>query len=370
MPDDSSAPDPNVVRRTRRNLLAWFDRNRRDLPWRRDRDPYRIWVSEVMLQQTQVATVIAYFDRFLTAFPTVAALAAAPEQHVLRLWEGLGYYRRARSLWQAARILAADHDSRIPNDADVLGRLPGFGRYTVGAVLSQAFDRRLPILEANSQRVLSRFFGRRDDPRTGPGHRWLWKAAEGLLPRKRVGDFNQALMELGSLLCTPTTPRCGECPVRADCEAHRLGLQAQIPPPARPTERVAVREAAVVVCRDERVLLVQRPDTANRWAGMWEFPHAPLKPDEMPSTAANRLLSELTGITARVGGLLLTVKHGVTRFQITLDCFVAVHAAGEFRPGAYSEGRWILPGELDAYPVSSPQRRLAAAVQRRGAPSA
>src|SRR5437764_8126511 len=186
-----------------RRLLGWFDRHRRDLPWRRDRDPYRVWVSEVMLQQTQVATVVPYFERFLAAFPTLADLAAADEQDVLRLWEGLGYYRRARHLHQAARRLAAEHGGTLPDDPAVWRDLPGVGRYILGAVLSQAFDRKLPIVEANSLRVLTRLFGYRGDPREGVGKKWVWAAAEAVLPAKRAGDFNQALMELGALICTP-----------------------------------------------------------------------------------------------------------------------------------------------------------------------
>ncbi|MCS6851520.1 MAG: hypothetical protein NZ700_10185, partial [Gemmataceae bacterium] len=169
--------------------MAWYDRHRRPLPWRETRDPYRIWVSEVMLQQTTVAAVVPAFERFLAAFPTLAALAAADEQQVLRLWEGLGYYRRARHLHAAARLLVADHAGELPNDPAVWESLPGVGRYIVGAVLSQAFDRRLPIVEANSQRVLTRLFGYLGDPRKGAGKAWVWQIAETVLPRNRVGDF-------------------------------------------------------------------------------------------------------------------------------------------------------------------------------------
>src|SRR5262245_25283601 len=187
-----------------------------------------------MLQQTQVATVVPYFERFLHRFPTLEALAAADEQEVLRLWEGLGYYRRARDLHGAARHLAGRHEAQVPDDPAAFGSLPGVGRYILGAVLSQAFDRRLPILEANSERVLCRLFGQQEDPRRGPVCSWLWQVAEALLPARRVGDFNQALMELGALVCTPATPRCDACPLAADCTARRLALQSVIPFRAKP----------------------------------------------------------------------------------------------------------------------------------------
>src|SRR5262249_39569619 len=189
-------PSAGLRRQVRPSLLNWFGRARRDLPWRLDRDPYHIWVSEIMLQQTQVATVIPFFKRFLRAFPTLKRLAAADEQDVLRLWEGLGYYRRARDLHRAARQIVAQHGGEVADDPAVLKTLPGIGRYTLGAILSQAYDRRLPILEANSQRVLCRLLGLDDDPRREPARSRLWRVAEALLPIRQVGDFNQALMEL------------------------------------------------------------------------------------------------------------------------------------------------------------------------------
>jgi A/G-specific adenine glycosylase len=238
------------------------------------------------------------------------------------------------------------------------------GRYTVGAVLSIAFDSRLPILEANSQRVLSRLFGRKDDPTRGPARKWLWQAAEALLPRKRVGDFNQALMEVGSQICTPTSPRCTECPLVRRCEAKRLGIQEQIPPRARPAEITEVREVAVVIRNGERVLLVQRPAT-GRWAGLWEFPHGPICDGETPGVSARRIARELTGVTVTAGEPLETIRHAVTRYRITLLCLEATLRRGTYQSGFYVSGRWLEPGEIHEHPVSAPQRRIAAILSNR-----
>jgi A/G-specific adenine glycosylase len=353
---------PPALRQTvRRKLAAWFRRHARDLPWRRNRDPYGIWVSEIMLQQTTVAAVVPYFERFLRAFPTINALAAADEQDVLRLWEGLGYYRRARDLHRAARRLTAEHGGQIPDDPEALRGLPGIGRYTLGAVLSQAFDRRLPIVEANSQRVLCRLLGYRDDPRSGPGQRLLWQAALELLPQRQVGDFNQALMELGALVCTPVAPDCAACPLAEHCVARRLGLQDSIPLKPGPARVEEVAEVAVVVRCQEQVLLVQRPPQ-GRWAGMWEFPHGPLAAKETHEQAAGRLLRELTALEADLGAELLTIRHSVTRFRITMVCLEAAFRGGTFASAFYVQERWVLPHQLKEYPVSVPQRRLARAL--------
>jgi len=319
-----------------------------------------------MLQQTQVATVVPYFERFLAAYPDVASLAAAAEQDILRLWEGLGYYRRARDLHRAARLVVERHGGTLPADVDAVAALPGMGPYTRNAVLSQAFDLRLPILEANSQRVLSRLYGRRDDPRTTPARRWLWAAAEALLPERRAGDFNQALMELGALVCTPAGPACGRCPLSADCQAYASGapeaFPARTPPPA-PTD---VFERAVVVRRDGRVLLVQRPATATRWASLWEFPHTEADAVEEAGPAVVRLARDLVGLEVAAGPELAVLKHGVTRFRITLACHEADWVAGEFASSFYAAARWLTPAELAEHPVSAPQRRLANLLRRPG----
>jgi A/G-specific adenine glycosylase len=213
----------------RRRLLTWYAAHKRDLPWRRSRDPYRVWLSEIMLQQTQVATVKDYFHRFTRAFPDVHSLAAAEESEVLRLWEGLGYYRRARQLHVAAKKVVAEYGGKFPDEAEELQQLPGIGRYTAGAIASIAFNRRAPILEANTIRLLSRLVAYRGNPHSQTGQRPLWRVAEEILPQKRVAEFNQALMELGSLVCTPNEPKCTTCPLSAVCAAFAGGLQHEIP---------------------------------------------------------------------------------------------------------------------------------------------
>jgi A/G-specific adenine glycosylase len=362
---DSFPLDARLSSRLQHALYRWFRHSGRDLPWRRDRDPYRIWVSEIMLQQTQVATVIPFFERFIEAFPDLPALAVAREQDVLRAWEGLGYYRRARNLHQAARRVLADHRGQIPDDPAVLRSLPGIGRYTMGAILSQAFDRRLPILEANSERVLCRLFGRRDDPRRGPARRWLWAVAEQMLPKRYVGQFNQALMELGALVCTAAKPRCEVCPVAGMCVARRLRIEEKIPHRRAVPDTQSVHESAVVVRKGSRLLLVQRPDN-GRWSGLWEFPRGPLEKGESHEEAARRLARELTGLQAEVGRQLLTIHHSVTHHRITLVCFEATYRKDSFRSEFYRKGRWIKPAELVEYPVSAPQRRLAGVLVESG----
>ncbi|MBI3410124.1 MAG: A/G-specific adenine glycosylase [Planctomycetes bacterium] len=344
------------LRVTRRRLLAWFAKYARDLPWRHTRDPYAIWVAEVMLQQTQVAAVIPYYGKFLAAFPSIAALAGAKEQDVLRLWQGLGYYRRARDLYHAARALCTTHGGELPDDAEALGRLPGLGRYTVNAILSQAFHRPVPILETNSVRVLCRLLGVRDDPKKSVVRRRLWQASEALVPVHAPGQFNQALMELGALICTPAQPACGECPLARHCEARRTGTVQEIPRTSRSARIEEVDEVALALRKDTRMLLVQRPP-AGRWANMWELPHGHLKKNETHKRGAKRLLKAL-GFTGNPGGRIAAVRHTVTRFRITLNCMAVERPRGRFCAGLYVRARWLTPSDMHGYPISTPQRRL------------
>jgi A/G-specific adenine glycosylase len=311
-----------------------------------------------MLQQTQVATVIPFFHRFLKTFPTVQSLAAADEELVLRHWEGLGYYRRARHLHQAARQLVARHDGTMPDDPDVWRTLPGVGRYTLGAILSQAFDRRLPILEANTIRLLCRLFAVRQSPRVSSVVEDLWQRSEKLLPVKRAGDFNQGLMELGALICTPKAPACRQCPLSSRCAARKLGIQASLPVLPRPASPVAIDEVAIVLRRRRQVLVMQRP-AAGRWANLWEFPHGEVQAGEALEVAAARVLTDLTGMDAELGPPLATLTHTITKYVITLVCLEGRHKRGALKSTYHQQGRWMDPARLAQLPFSSPQRRLA-----------
>jgi A/G-specific adenine glycosylase len=352
-------PDNAWRRRFRMKLGSWYARHSRDLPWRRQSDPYAIWVSEIMLQQTQVATVGPYFARFLAAFPTIAALAAADRQEVLRHWEGLGYYRRARQMHEAAAAIVREHGGQFPRDQQAVRRLPGVGRYTAGAILSIAFDARQPILEANTLRLWSRLLGYRGDPRAAAGQQLLWAAAEIALPRRGCGAFNQALMELGSQVCLPRGPRCEACPVVLLCRAQAEQAQAEIPPAQVKPPTEARHEAAVVIRRGQKVLLLECP-AGGRWAGLWDFPRYRLHSAAEPEVC-NELVEAVrkqTGVVVRPGRRLATFKHSVTRYRITLDCYEADHVSGAVRPSDGPRMQWLEPARLESYPLCTTGREI------------
>jgi A/G-specific adenine glycosylase len=264
--------DPKTRAGFSQRLLDWFAFEARDLPWRNDRSPYRVWLAEVMLQQTQVNTVVPYYERFLGRFPTVKALAAAPLEDVLKLWEGLGYYSRARNLHAAARQVVAQHGGQIPDSFEALLALPGVGRYTAGAVASIAFGQNVPAVDGNVRRVLARAFAVREDVSRSSTQRELEALAQRLLPPEQAGVFNEALMELGATVCTPRAPDCDRCPLRDLCRAHAAGEQASLPV-KRPRKRTPHYDvaAAVTVGQDGRVLVAQR-NADDMLGGLWEFP--------------------------------------------------------------------------------------------------
>jgi A/G-specific adenine glycosylase len=342
-------------------LLPWFSRAARDLPWRKTRDLYAVWISEVMLQQTQVATVIPYWQRFLARFPDPASLAAAAEQDVLRLWEGLGYYRRARQLHAAAQRIVTYHHGIFPSTYDAVRALPGIGRYTAGAILSIGLDQKLPILEANTIRVLSRLTGYKKDITSTDGRKHLWSIAEQILPDAHSGSFNQALMELGSEICTPKSPACDRCPVAQLCKARQLNLVQKIPRPAKRPNFEDVTELAVII-RHGRKVLLRHCQPGERWAGLWDFPRFAVATWQMNGQLKRSLVAgthKLTGLRIEPGDHLLTLKHGVTRFRITLHCYAAQlkqHARSE-KPASKSI-RWVSIPTLANYPLSTTGRKI------------
>jgi A/G-specific adenine glycosylase len=357
----SSPPLPDAAwrNRFRRHLRTWYKIHARDLPWRRSRDPYLVWLSEIMLQQTQVGTVEPYFLRFRDAFPTIEALAAAEEEDVLRHWEGLGYYRRARQLHQAAKVIVEEHGGRFPEDAAAVRSLPGIGRYTAGAILSIAFNAREPILEANTIRLFCRLLAYRGQPTSSEAQRLLWGMAEAVLPRRDAGTFNQSLMELGSRICTPKSPKCGECPVAELCRAKALGLQAAVPA-SKPKKRFEdVHEVALIVRRRGRVLLLRRPE-GGRWAGLWDFPRYAMDHEEEPALlrGLRGKLRAQTGIDAVPESHQKRLTHGVTRFRITLDCYSARFIEAGKPPSGVPELKWVDPKQLNKYPLSTTGRKL------------
>jgi len=361
----------------RRQLIRWYERHARDLPWRRTTDPYRVWISEIMLQQTTVAAVVPYFERFLARFPTVTDLAAADENDVLRLWEGLGYYSRARNLRKAAQVIVHELDGVFPAEVDALQKLPGIGRYTAGAIASFAFDRRAPIVEANTLRLYCRLLGYADDPRSKVGQEQLWSFAEAILPKTQPGRLNQALMELGATVCSPKEPDCEHCPVHAHCRAFAEGTQAAIPRPVTRPAITDVVEVSVAVRRGKKYLLRRRPP-GERWAGLWDFVrfslprrmgtparpaslHSSLdpKPDgqECPSSDIVAVVREHTSLKVELGSQLAELKHGVTRYRITLKCFRAEVVSGELRTGG--EWEWVSSKDFGDYPLSVTGRKFA-----------
>ena len=354
---------PRMRRGFQFSLQRWYAENARDLPWRRTSDPYHIWVSEVMLQQTQVSTVVPYYQRFLDRFPTLESLAAASQHDVLKLWQGLGYYRRAINLHQAAREVMERHDGEVPADLGSLRQLPGVGRYIAGAILSFAFNRPAPVLEANTSRVLCRLFAVRGADGDGDRARRLWDLAEALLPQREPGLHNQALMELGALVCLPRRPRCDECPVNQYCEARAQGLIEQLPEARRRPQPVDVCDAAAVLWRRGRLLIVRRPPQ-ERWGGLWELPRTTVAEGKDPRTALRTHVRRSLALDIDLGPELLVVKHGVTHHRITLHCYEATRVVGRARPNGYAECRWELPACLGDYAFSSPQRRLITAIQQ------
>ncbi|MEW6593456.1 MAG: A/G-specific adenine glycosylase [Thermodesulfobacteriota bacterium] len=355
-------------------ILAWFAAHSRDLPWRQDYAPYHILLSEIMLQQTQMERVIGYFSRWIGRFPDISALAAADEEEVLKQWEGLGYYPRARNLHQAARRIMRDHGGVIPADHAALLRLPGIGPYTAGAVMSLAFNQNYPLVDANVERLFARLDDIDSPVREAGNQRFLWQRVRDLIPDGRARHFNQALMELGALVCTPRNPACPVCPLSGHCKALRAGtVECR---PVRKEKQAVIRIEMVtgILLHQGRIFIQKRPP-AGVWANLWEFPGGQLEPGESPEEALVREYREETEWEIRALEKLRVVRHSYTRYRVTLHgyCCLLVPGSGPPVLHAAQECRWVLPMELDNFAFPTGHRQLIAAemaqlVRRAAAP--
>jgi A/G-specific adenine glycosylase len=344
-----------------KSLLTWFTAHARDLPWRRTRDAYAIWISEVMLQQTQVKTVIPYWERWTARLPTVQALARASEHRVLKLWEGLGYYSRARNLHRAAKLIVAEHCGQFPAAFEAVLALPGIGRYTAGAICSIAFNQPHPAVDGNVMRVLTRLFGLPGNPKERDTSEKLWSLAEELVraaqqidPRRGCSHFNQSVMELGATVCLPQNPRCDECPVRKACVARGSNRVDQFPELPKRAASAQRRVAAFVLERDGRYLVRQRPARVVN-QGLWEFPNVELNNGITLSELARKHL----GLDLVPAKAVATIRHTITRYRIAMDVFRCAAPRT-----IVTDGQWLTSRELERLPFPSAHRRILEEIRR------
>lgn len=345
-------------------LLTWYSQAARELPWRGVNDPYAVWVSEIMLQQTQVDTVIPYFQQWMDKFPTISDLAQASLQDVLNAWEGLGYYSRARNMHKAAQIIQAEFDGKLPENTHDLKKLPGIGKYTAGAIASIAFGKDEPALDGNIRRVLSRVFTVSDPIRSPAAERRLWQLAAEHLPDQKAGDYNQALMDLGAQICTPRKPQCTICPLGHFCQAYSLGIQEELPvTPSKPTIPHHIVTAAVIR-KGDQVLIAQRP-TDGLLGGLWEFPGGKVQAGEDLDTCLQREIMEELAAQVSVEEPLGVYQHAYTHFRVTLHAFSCrLLQPAEPRPIQVKDLRWVSVQQLSDYPMGKIDRQISRDLQK------
>jgi A/G-specific adenine glycosylase len=347
--------DPTAIeaRRLRRRLLRWYEHHgRKDLPWKRSRDPYRVWVSEIMLQQTQVSTVIPYYERFLKRFPDLRSLARANLDSVLHHWTGLGYYARARNLKRAAEVIVNDHGGCFPRAIEQVCALPGIGRSTAGAILAFAFDQRHPILDGNVKRVLSRLHAVRSPVIQRDTEETLWVLAEAYTPGKHVSAYTQAIMDLGATLCRPRNPDCALCPLAADCRAHALGSPERFPVRAR-RKTLPVKHTLMLMIRDARgrVLLTQRPPT-GLWGGLWGFPEC------TPEDSVSKFCRDRFGFRVRTEEAWAELRHGFSHFHLHITPIPARLTGTSATAMETVPAVWYNPKKPDARGLAAPVKQL------------
>jgi A/G-specific adenine glycosylase len=332
----------------RRSLLTWYAASGRSLPWRETQDPYHIWVSEIMLQQTQVKTVIPYYQRWIEQFPTVQALAQADQQRVLKVWQGLGYYARARNLHRAAQEVVEKFDGQFPKSLAEASALPGIGRTTAGGILSAAFNQPVPILDGNVKRVLTRLIALERSP--NKALKLLWQLSTNLLDLQQPRDFNQALMDLGATVCTPKNPACLLCPWKEPCLAHNLNMQNELPISESRAPLPHKKIGVAVIWDDQGKILIDRRRQEGLLGGLWEFPGGKIEPEETVEACIKREIQEELGIEVEVGDRLITIDHTYTHFQVTLNVHHCRHLSGEPQPIECDEIRWVTLAEIDQFP--------------------
>ena len=356
---------PDLRRALHSGLLTWYAREKRDLPWRRTRDPYAVWISEIMLQQTQVNTAVPFYERFMARFPDVRALAEASLDDVLRVWAGMGYYTRARNLRAAAHRIVEEGAGEFPATEETLRALPGIGRYTAGAILSIAYGKDAAVLDGNVMRVLTRLFAVGIDPRSTAGQKALWDLAERLLPTGKSADWNQALMELGAVVCVPDNPACLLCPVAAQCEARARGEIDRFPVRGKRRKVPVVQGLCAIVRRGDKVLFVQRPEE-GLLGGLWEFPTAELRGWKPRSGTAEDFVRDTLGLEGAVAATLGVVRHIFTHRDLRLHLFVYDAKGGRLRAGRYRAHRWVRPREISGFPLSALTKKVLARLAEHG----
>jgi len=337
-----------IVSDLQQSLLAWYGEQGRQLPWRNIDNSYAIWISEIMLQQTQVKTVLPYYTRWLQQFPTVFDLAAADLQTVLKAWEGLGYYARARNLHRAAQAIVEQHQGRIPQDFAQITALPGIGRTTAGGILSSAFNLPFAILDGNVKRVLARLVALDKPPARALN--LLWDLSEQLLDRHHPRDFNQAIMDLGATICTRRLPDCPQCPWQRHCRAYNLNVQSEIPMTETKAPIPHKHIGVAVIWNDQDQILIDRRKPEGLLGGLWEFPGGKIEPEESIEDCIRREIQEELGIQVNVGDLLTTVTHTYSHFKVTLNVHHCTHISGEPQPLECDEIRWVTMDSIEAYP--------------------
>ena len=352
----------------RRSLLKWYFRNRRDLPWRGESSPYRIWVSEVMLQQTQVTTVIPYYRRFLEEFADIESLAAAPLEQVLKAWEGLGYYGRARNLHKAAREIVEKYDGHLPESYAELRTLPGLGDYTAGAVASIAFGQAVPAVDGNVKRVIARLVAFESDITRAPAAQQLQNIARILVDLVVPGDWNQAIMELGATVCLPKSPKCLLCPINDLCEGRLRGIEQELP--LKPAKKALPHHdvTAAVIRQDGKVLIAQRP-LQGMLGGLWEFPGGKREAGETLAECLRREIKEELGVEIEIGQPVVTINHSYTHFKITLHAFCCYLLQGSPQALGVADWRWVKLEEIDTFPFPRTDLKIINALRKEKSPT-